>query len=485
VRYVSAFWSRPGAADQVATMTMTVRYLAVTVAPQSARTVEACTARVEVRAAHKVPAVLAARQVARQVAKARRDGQENLVTAATAATVGSILTAMVPTTSVAAAVVAAEAVATTAEAVAAEAVAFTFTDSQALVAVAGRPTLSRAPTHSEVGEAGKRRQVTASLSSIGSKMQRFNICAPAISLCVAVAIAGCGGSQPPIAPGALPQAPTITTPTDQRGSWMLPEANGQDLLYISDYYGVHMYSYPKGQYVGDIGAFGYGLCSDRAGDVFVTDELVYQVYEYAHGGTERLKTLYDNYIDFGPVDCAVDPTTGNLAVSSADSSDVVVFTKAQEQPQVYYESMFGATIDMYRCAYDNKGDLFVDQVAKNGHQYIGELPKGATTFTNYLLDPRIAHAGGIQFDGKHVAIEDQGSLIVYRLRFSGSNAIVVDTTPLNGAKYLYQYWIRGKTLIGPDEYGNVYFWQYPVGGSPVSSIQGFTEPYGSTVSVGH
>jgi hypothetical protein len=130
--------------------------------------------------------------------------------------------------------------------------------------------------------------------------------------CVASAmLAGCGGSQPPI---GAPQSRAVATHADRSGSWMLPEAKSEDLLYISDYYGVHVFSYPKGQYVGDINAFGYGLCSDRAGDVFVADAPNRQLYEYRHGSTKRLQTLYDNYVDFNPINCSVDPTTGNLAV---------------------------------------------------------------------------------------------------------------------------------------------------------------------------
>jgi hypothetical protein len=296
-------------------------------------------------------------------------------------------------------------------------------------------------------------------------------------------LAGCGGSQLPVgAPGAMPQSRAVATHANRSGSWMLPEAKSEDLLYVSDLYGVHVFSYPKGLLVGNIGGFASpaGLCSDKAGDVFVTDTPTYHVYEYAHGGTTRLETLYDNSVDFGPIDCSVDPTTGNLAVPGSDSGFVVIFPKAEENPKVYYEDM--ADTHMYRCAYDNKGDLFVDQVAKGRNNYIGELPKGATGFTNYLLNRRIAPPGGIQFDGKHVVIEDLDSHIVYRLRFSGAKAIIVGTTPLNGTTWVEQYWIQGKTLVGPDENSTVYLWKYPGGGSPVSSIGGFTLNYGSTVS---
>jgi hypothetical protein len=264
---------------------------------------------------------------------------------------------------------------------------------------------------------------------------------------------------------------------------MAPEAQSEDLLYVSDFYGVHVFSYPKGLPVGEIGGFFQpeGLCTDPAGDIFVTDEIARHVYEYAHGGTSPINVLYDNYVDFNPIDCSVDPITGNVAVSSADAGFVVVFPKAKNTPQVYYDIY----ASMYRCAYDNKGDLFVDQVSNDHKNYIGELPKVTTKFKNFLLDRRIAHSGGIQFDGKHVAIDDLGSNIVYQLRFSGSKAIVIGSTPLNGVgKWtVEQFWIQGKTLIGPDSNSTVYFWKYPAGGSPVKSIQGFTLNVGSTVSV--
>jgi hypothetical protein len=49
----------------------------------------------------------------------------------------------------------------------------------------------------------------------------------------------------------------------------------------------------------------------------------------------------------------------------------------------------------------------------------------------------------IQFDGKHAAIDDLGSNIVYRLRFSGSNANIVGRTHLDGVgKWtVEQFWL--------------------------------------------
>ena len=52
----------------------------------------------------------------------------------------------------------------------------------------------------------------------------------AAALGVAVALlAGCGGSQPPVAaPGAMPHTPAIATHAERGGSWMLPEAKSGD-----------------------------------------------------------------------------------------------------------------------------------------------------------------------------------------------------------------------------------------------------------------
>ena len=207
----------------------------------------------------------------------------------------------------------------------------------------------------------------------------------------AALLAGCGGSQPVI--GAIPSGAGRLAPSGSGyqtifqfsggtgggapASWVLPEAKSDDLLYVSDEQGVHIFSYPKGQEVGDLGVGGYGLCSNRAGDVFITDETVGHVYEFAHGATQPLKTLYDNTIDFNPVDCSVDPTTQNVAVSAADSPYVVIFPDAEQQPQVYAVAM--QHTDMYSCAYDSHGDLFVDQLYDDkGNQYIAELPKASS-----------------------------------------------------------------------------------------------------------
>jgi hypothetical protein len=129
-------------------------------------------------------------------------------------------------------------------------------------------------------------------------MQPSTLYRYALSLSAAAALlAGCGGSQPPIgASGAMPQLRVGTPHAGHGTSWMLPEAKGVDLLYVSypQGPGVYVYSYPKGQEVGEITGFtsGYypqGLCTDRSGNIFVTavqgaSGNASAIYEYAHGG---------------------------------------------------------------------------------------------------------------------------------------------------------------------------------------------------------
>ena len=143
----------------------------------------------------------------------------------------------------------------------------------------------------------------------------------ALLSCAGVAmLAGCGGSQPSIgAPGAMAQTSASAAQVERRGSWMLPEASGEDLLYVTDEdaNSVFVYSYPSGQSVGTL-TFSHpvGECVNTSGDVFIADAQS-SVAEYAHGGTTQIGSLQlpDKY--YPPphaYNCAVDPRTGHVAV---------------------------------------------------------------------------------------------------------------------------------------------------------------------------
>lgn len=301
----------------------------------------------------------------------------------------------------------------------------------------------------------------------------------AFNISVVAALTACGGQSPTRTQSLVPQTSAVQ-PHHFR-SWMLAEAKRDDLLYVSDFYGVHVFSYPKLKPVGEIAAESAGMCSDRAGNVFFTVTAAYQVVEYAHGGTKPIRTFYDPTVEMDPYDCSVDPTTNNLAIAPS-APYVVVFPNEQNQPRAYSAPRAYALW----CTYDDQGNLYIDQVFHPHHrriEYIAVLKKGTTTFKNYRLGRGIS-AGGLQFDGRHVVVVDLSTNTLYRVRFSGSDATAIGSTPLGTVQHVRQFWISGRRVIAADLNGTAaYIWKYPEGRMPVDSIEAFYMPQGSTISV--
>ncbi len=317
----------------------------------------------------------------------------------------------------------------------------------------------------------------------------------------ALLVAACDGSQPPIgAPGAMPQASAIAANADRGKSWMLPEAKSENLIYVSTVWpGVFVFTYPKGKLVGMLGGgAGEGLCSDNNGDVFVVTNAT-EVIEYAHGKTDPIKVLDDsgNY----PLSCAVDPTTGDLALAGGNGTpdmleNIAVYANASGSPTVYSNGPGSLTW----CTYDNKGNIFA---TTGGVSYgtLFELSKGSGTLTDIPVDETFGDSAPVQWDGEYLAITDtppggtrhtNGPTLIYRVQVSGSAGTVVDTLQLlNAAKEneVYndrvQFWIYNGKLItaksGDDAVGT---WRYPSGGSPVQKIKtGLKDVYGLTLSL--
>jgi hypothetical protein len=330
-----------------------------------------------------------------------------------------------------------------------------------------------------------------------------------LSACVAAAmLAGCGGSQPPIgAPGAMPQASAIATHADRGKSWMLPEAKSDDLLYVSSFTSgrsqVSVYTYPGGRHVGYLGAQDAGgLCSDAAGDVFVVQLDREDIAEYAHGGTVPIATLDDSYNN--PNGCAVDPTTGNLAVAGGDffygaSANVALFPNAMGSPTVYYDS---DDLTFSWCTYDDQGNLFANgRTFHHDESGIAELPVGGSTFSQITVENANVHGGGsLQWDGNYLAVtkihggaKKSEPAAIYQLQISGQNGSVVNTVELQGSHVsdrsgwiTQQFWVHNHTVISPRNTGNrVGLWEYPAGGDPIrSNVRVNETALGLTVSVG-
>lgn len=323
----------------------------------------------------------------------------------------------------------------------------------------------------------------------------------ALAGCAAAAtLAGCGGAQPLVgAPGTSPQSPAFASAAARAKSWMLPEAKREALLYADASAGsahaVYVFSYPKGKLVGTISEpsaqYQLGLCSNARGDVFVTslsnDYFGGVVYEYAHGAAKPRETLYESGV--WPWGCAVDPTTGNLAVASINldslASWVEVYQKAKGMPQDYYNEQI---INYMFCSYDDKGNLFVDGTGSGSNAEFGELPKGGSTLMNVNLSRNVHCCGQVQWDGRYVAIDDQQAGAIYRLKVSGSTATIVGTTRLqqwtDGSA---QSWIQNNVVISANGSGatEIASWRYPHGGNPTTNIPVPAAVFGVTVSLAH
>lgn len=135
-----------------------------------------------------------------------------------------------------------------------------------------------------------------------------------------------------------PDTATDVGPKQAARSW-IDRTSSSKLLYAGEGQTVEVYLFSQGRLVGNLGGFqrADGLCTDEAGDVFVTDEFAGTITEYAHGGTEPLRSFAD--LGAAPYGCAVDPNSGDLAVSNTGDtamSDIVVYRKHHFNAPIVY-----------------------------------------------------------------------------------------------------------------------------------------------------
>jgi hypothetical protein len=301
----------------------------------------------------------------------------------------------------------------------------------------------------------------------------------ALTIVVAVLFAGCGG------PGQ------VGTGAATSKSWILPGSSGGDLIYVAADGTSYVLSYPKGKPMGTIQAGALDACSDSAGDVFLTVDD--SVLEYAHGATTPSATLT---LSGTTVGCAVDPKTGNLAVTffGGGSNDVAIFPNGSGTPSLYNAG--GA----FYCGYDNDGNLFVDTQEDSGIR-LSELPYGSSDFYALTISPGIGrNPGTLQWDGQYLAMEagigtnhPRHLLAVYQLSVNGSTATVVNTVHFAGVRFSsFLSWIHAGKILIPysgskkDPYSYIGIWAYPKGGKPLKRIRGPSAVFNAvTLSIGY
>lgn len=304
-------------------------------------------------------------------------------------------------------------------------------------------------------------------------------------LCV-MATVSCAGALAACSGNATLQPPAAGAPAAVRKSWMLPEARGHNLLYVSSseyqYSNVYVYTFPKLKLVGGIVAGNYaaGLCSNADGDVFVTGG--YNIEEYRHASARRVATISDT---LGDSACSVNPTNGDLAATGYGGLTIL---RPGKGFQWHLGQLFAlSNLESISCAYDGSGNLFLDGtrfVSSSLEQFFYELPNGGKRFENITLDVSLATPGNLFWDDRYLAVGDNDNLLIHRFAISGSQGTQVGQVTLKGVQEIRTFSIRGGILIGPAFESTWLFglWRYPQGGS-VGHVTDQNQAYGATISV--
>lgn len=303
------------------------------------------------------------------------------------------------------------------------------------------------------------------------------------SISTAALLAGCGAAPSPLA------LPSTQVQAHHARSWMAKGLKTTDLLYVDVGGGIDVFTYPQGKAVGEITGEDLdsdGICSDKNGNVYVPIFEQYKILEFAHGGTTPIATLDMRGYEF-PMTCALDPLTGNLAVT-LDNGGVGIFEDAKYPPAYYFK--YGVYITWY-CTYDGSGNLFAGGYNASDGFTLTELPYGSATLRSIDVPAEIAPRLGMQWDGNYLAIEaeqDLHSALLLRVSVSGSTATVVGKTRLKGAPNTIgtEFWLADGEVVQPyDGNASVGFWKYPAGGKAVNSLQGVGgDLFALTVSYG-
>jgi hypothetical protein len=297
---------------------------------------------------------------------------------------------------------------------------------------------------------------------------------------LALVPAGCSGAPPIGALGAMPRSPEVAKPARFRNSWILREAKEDDLLYVSSSCtsgcNVYMFSYPGGQLVGQLTGFNSpgNLCADNKGHVWITDPPSGRILKYMHGGTKSIGRLIDNNF---PLDCSVDPATGDLAVGNASYTAPLSIYKHGAGPPVVYSGTGGAP---FSCAYDDRGDVIMAGPVGPYAKGLTVLASGGKSIREFTTHPHVYPNGGVQWYGGYITALNRRDQIV-RFALVNGGGKFVSLTQLSGA-FPQLYWIQGSLVAGTDDY-SVYFWKYPAGGNPIKTLSAVPNPYGITVSL--
>ena len=307
---------------------------------------------------------------------------------------------------------------------------------------------------------------------------------------IAIILSACTAGTQSVDPDAAPSARAVVAP-QQRGlasslqgrkSWIEPNAKNHRLLYVSDSNNniVQVYNYPKGSQdppAGTLTGFNhpFGMCVDSSNNLYFTNNEGFSVFKYAAGASEPSGVyMLGQQL---PVGCSIDPTTGNLAVSSGHGSKrqygaVTICSSTTHCKNAQHP---GSLVTPYFVAYTDSGDLYVNgfTALDFGMAY---LPKGSSTWQSVNYSGPKGAPGGLQWDGTHLVMSLQTDYpqTLYTCNASGANVDCGQgAVQLLGVQQVLQFFIlkNNKTVVAADVYGDaVHTWALPAGGQPKRSI---------------
>lgn len=266
-------------------------------------------------------------------------------------------------------------------------------------------------------------------------------------------------------------------------------ATRQALLYVSEPNAgaVAVYTYPQLSPHGALTGLNNpeGLCVDaRNGNLWVVSGPFAPGFtEFAHGGTKPIRKIRFGASGDYTQACAVDPTTGNLAITDnhahAVLGDIVVFGAKEK---AYLDNR----VQHYNfVAYDDAGNLFFDgEGGGTLSTLVGELPAGKRHFVLFPLHVKNAFpTGGVQYDGTYLALGREQRHDIYQT----SDGKVEGSMVLRSTCRMEQFVVDRDAgrVVAPSSCGtdgSVFVYAYPAGGAPLAHISGLNAPFATAIS---
>jgi sugar lactone lactonase YvrE len=252
----------------------------------------------------------------------------------------------------------------------------------------------------------------------------------ALSISAAAALlAGCGGSQPPI---AISQSRASTMHAERDGSWMLQGAKSSGLrptynaksplLYVTNstaaYNDVRVYrakaknATPLATISDDINT-PTGACIDGEGTLYVVNEPNNSngwISEYQFGKTTPSRTIRDG-IDV-PAFCAIDGS-GNLWVTNIGARNVTEYLSGSKKPHTVITQALTFPVGI---AFDADGNLFVGNGWDAAQPNVEVYSRGSKSPSRTITDG-VTWPVGITVDSKgtlYVTNAAQNNIAEYR-----------------------------------------------------------------------